>query len=755
HRLRYALALSIPAAAAEPIRGHVRIELTLDPGSGWPAIDFAPEPDEALSRTPVTRLALNGTETDFELIEGHICVTSEALRAGDHVIEIDFLSSQKALTRRTDLVYTLFVPAGAHRVFPCFDQPDLKAPLALELEIPCAWEAVANSPELGRTDEGRLRRYRFADSEPLAPYLFAFAAGRFEQDRANIDGRELHMLHQSDDTRLLADNRDEIYRLHAEALQFLEAYTGVPQPFAKFAFVLIPDFEFGGMEHPGCIFYRETLILLDATATEADHLRRANLIAHETAHLWFGDLVTMRWFGDVWLKEVFANFMADKFLDRQFPDVDHELGFVLRHFPPAYAIDRSEGTHAIQRSLANLDAAAELYDALIYHKAPIAMAALETEIGEDAMRAGLRAYLADYRFANADWQELCARLEQATGRELGGWSRRWIQSPGKPALATPREAGGTIEYGSRELDAAETEHLLHVLESSHSPLERAAAWIDLYESMLAGDIEPARLVTAAVTTLETEPTDLLLSRLLDDLEEIYWRFLATSQRSLTAAAVERLLRLRLDTATGREQSSRWIRALARFALTRSAAAGLESVWRGEHADHGWPAESVAVELAVRLALLEPDRADEILACQTVRTVDENRRRRLHFVAPALADQRTKRDAFFERLVSGEGRGVWAVSALGLLCHPLRADEAIDYLEPGIEHAATLARHNEVFLPRQWLTALFLGHGTAEAERRIRGMVRRYEGAPGFRSLILETADPVFRAAAIRERSVSR
>ena len=128
--------------------------------------------------------------------------------------------------------------------------------------------------------------------------------------------------------------------------RWLEDYTGIPYPFGKFDFVLIPSFQFGGMEHAGAILYNAASLMLDESATQNQLLERASIIAHETAHMWFGDLVTMRWFNDVWMKEVFANFMAAKIVNPSFPQVNHELRFLLAHYPAAYQVDRTAGTNA-------------------------------------------------------------------------------------------------------------------------------------------------------------------------------------------------------------------------------------------------------------------------------------------------------------------------------------------------------------------------------------------------------------------------
>ena len=193
------------------------------------------------------------------------------------------------------------------------------------------------------------------------------------------------MFHRETDAAKVARNRDAIFDLQARALAWLEDYTGIPYPFGKFDFVLIPSFQFGGMEHPGAVFYNASGLLLDESATQNQLLGRASLISHETAHMWFGDLVTMKWFNDVWMKEVFANFMAAKIVNPSFPAVNHDLRFLFQHYPSAYDVDRTEGANPIRQPLANLNEAGSLYGAIIYQKAPIVMRQLELLVGADAV----------------------------------------------------------------------------------------------------------------------------------------------------------------------------------------------------------------------------------------------------------------------------------------------------------------------------------------------------------------------------------
>ena len=384
--LRYELAFTVPAAREAPLEGRVVVRFTLDDPQRV-VLDFAQRPER------IRTVRVGGRDAAFTTEDGHIVIAAADIVAGVNEIAVDFTAGDEPLNRNDEFLYTLFVPARAHLAFPVFDQPDLKARYALTLDVPEGWTAVANSVALETVvAEGRTR-VRFEETPPIPTYLFAFAAGRFSVETATRDGRELRMLHRETDPDRVARNRDEIFNLHAAALAWLEDYTGAPYPFGKFDFVAIPSFQFGGMEHPGAILYNASSLFLDPSATQNQHLGRASLIAHETAHMWFGDLVTMGWFDDVWMKEVFANVMAAKIVNPSFPDVDHDLRFLLDHHPSAYGVDRTAGANPIRQALANLDDAGQMYGAIIYDKAPIAMRQLERIVGEDTFRDGLREYL--------------------------------------------------------------------------------------------------------------------------------------------------------------------------------------------------------------------------------------------------------------------------------------------------------------------------------------------------------------------------
>jgi aminopeptidase N len=248
------------------------------------------------------------------------------------------------------------------------------------------------------------------------------------------------MFHRETDAARLARNRDVMFDLHAASLAWLEDYTAIPYPWGKLDFVMIPAFQFGAMEHAGAIIYNSTMFL-DESATQQQLLDRASTIAHETAHMWFGNLVTMEWFSDVWMKEVFANFMAAKIVNPSFPQLNHDLRFLLAHHPAAYQVDRTAGANPIRQPLANLAEAGQLYGAIIYQKAPIVMRQLELMLGESTFRDGLREYLKKHAYGNANWLELVAILDARSAEDIAAWSRAWVEERGRPEFTTDVPAG--------------------------------------------------------------------------------------------------------------------------------------------------------------------------------------------------------------------------------------------------------------------------------------------------------------------------
>ncbi|MSO60810.1 MAG: aminopeptidase [Acidobacteria bacterium] len=483
--LRYDLLLSIPEDLSAPLTGSNTIRFSLKDASTPLVLDFD------TSRDQVKGVEANGKPSAFLFVNGHLVVPAGSLAAGANTVRITFNAGDASLNRGKDFLYTLFVPARARLAFPVFDQPDLKGKWTMTLEHPAGWQSAANGAELTRTVIGTRTTVTFAETQPLPTYLVAFIAGDFKIETAERNGRTFRMFHRETDAAKVARNREAIFDLHARALAFLEDYTAIPYAFGKFDFVAIPAFQFGGMEHAGKILYNASGLMLDESATQNQLLGRASVISHETAHMWFGDLVTMRWFNDVWMKEVFANFMAAKIVNPSFPTVNHDLRFLLSNYPAAYEVDRTAGANPIRQELDNLDEAGSMYGAIIYQKAPVVMRHLETLLGADNFRDGLREYLKRHAFANATWSDLISVLDARTPTDLQEWSRAWVDQPGRPTIQTDLQ----IKDGK----------IAHLSFRQRDPRGRNLAWPQLLRVAIGWPTGPELLVVDMTSAVVAVP----------------------------------------------------------------------------------------------------------------------------------------------------------------------------------------------------------------------------------------------------------
>lgn len=439
----YDLSVHIPDSLNEKVTGRITITFSLKNKNNPVIIDFRNSPEN------IKNLDINGKLVKPRFVNHHIIIPKNKLKTGKNNITLSFISSDLSLNRNPDYLYTLFVPDRASTAFPCFDQPDIKAKFKLLLQIPVSWNALSNGSKINEVENENYKEIQFDETHPISTYLFAFTAGKFIELPLKFNNHSFNLYYrQSLEDSLLIENIQEITTLQGKSLEWLEDYTNIDQPFQKYDIILIPSFQYSGMEHPGAVYYRESKLLLSSSSTIQEELNRANLIAHETAHMWFGNLVTMKWFNEVWLKEVFANFMAAKIINPLFPEINHELNFLLSHYPPALAVDRTEGANAVQQRLNNMLSAGSLYGNIIYHKAPIVFKNLEFFMGEEAMKKSIRKYLSKYAYANATWFELTAIFQEFTDFDLADFSYDWIETPGFPKLKAERAYGINNTVGS-------------------------------------------------------------------------------------------------------------------------------------------------------------------------------------------------------------------------------------------------------------------------------------------------------------------
>ncbi|MEJ7812179.1 MAG: M1 family aminopeptidase [Gemmatimonadaceae bacterium] len=434
--VRYDLRLDV--TGRDTAAGHVTVRF-VRVGVGDVILDFR--------GLALTGARANGAPVTVEANGAHIRVPASALRTGANTLDFDFAAAMapagasiirfRDATDGADYLYTLLVPADANALFPCFDQPDLKARVTLALTAPRAWVAVANGALAGADTLGTTVTHRFAETEPISTYLIAFAAGpwtRVTGPAAAGGALRRPMTMYVRRSRAAEAESDSLLATNARAVRWLEGYFARPYPFGKFDFVLAPAFPFGGMEHPGAVFYNEETFIFRERPTLTQRLGRDATIFHEVAHQWFGDLVTMRWFDDLWLKEGFATYMAAKMQDALSPGANAWKTFYLRNKPAAYAVDASDGTTPVSQPLANLDQAKSNYGAIVYNKAPSVLKQLNFLVGDAAFQAGVRAFLRTHAYGNATWRDLLGAIGAASGRSLAAWGTQYILRPGLPVI---------------------------------------------------------------------------------------------------------------------------------------------------------------------------------------------------------------------------------------------------------------------------------------------------------------------------------
>ena len=388
-----------------------------------------------------SNLRINDKDVSVQAENGHILLPEETLRAGENQISLDFVSpvapAGRALTQYEDkddgseYIYTLFVPMDASMAFPCFDQPDLKGRFKLTVIAPADWQVISNTRVEG-ADRTANRAWDFAETQPISTYLFAFAAGPFRNVHESA-GLPNVFVRKSQYSRAL-DEVPELQQITAAGMHFLANYFAQPFPFPKYELVLIPGFAYGGMEHAGATFLREESVIFRTAPTHSDRIGRDLLTLHELTHQWFGDFTTMRWFDDLWLKEGFAQYMAYRTLDQLKPNENVWQRFYLSIKPAAYAIDSTLGTTPIYQDIDNLQNAKSAYGAIVYSKAPGLLRQLAFMVGDDDFRDGLRIYLREHQYGNAEWSDLVKAFERASGRQLTPWADAWIRRRGMPQV---------------------------------------------------------------------------------------------------------------------------------------------------------------------------------------------------------------------------------------------------------------------------------------------------------------------------------
>nr|MBC7612521.1 ERAP1-like C-terminal domain-containing protein [Pseudopedobacter sp.] len=803
NEIQYQLKFDIPDSKSQDIKANEVLNFYLFK-DGFPLqLDFKAQENQ------IKKIEVNGKSVVVNYQKEHIIIPASALIKGKNQIQIDFIPSNSALNRNEDYLYTLFVPDRARTTFPCFDQPDLKATYKLSLIIPEKWESISNGILEGSIlNQGR-KTCNFAPSDKISTYLFSFTAGKFKSVNQDVNNLSTQFLYRETDSAKIYLSIDSVFQAHRNAIDFLSKWTLIPYPFQKIGFIGIPDFQFGGMEHPGAVQYQASTLFLDAAATKSQFISRANLISHETAHMWFGDLVSIKWFNDVWTKEVFANFMADKVSESLKGQEEFDHKFLIDHFPAAYSIDRTIGANPIRQPLDNLNEAGSLYGNIIYHKAPIMMRQLELLMGKEKFQMGMREYLKKFAFSNASWPDLINILNKYAPVDLLSWNKVWVDDNGRPKISDQIEINNgkisrlTIsqkpEFGEdriwpqsfkislfyadhvKELPISLSGKMVDVkaaiglpkpnfiiynsggegygvwpidvsvinqTDQISSPLVRASFYISAYENMLNQEfVKPTRLLDYFTNQLQKETDELNLKLLTGYIGNIFWEFNTAQARKSLVSGLENKVWQALQKQDLSNNKKNLLKLYQNLFLSNEAYNKLYQIWKNQAAPDGIKlSEDDYTALAFALKLRKNDL--NILTEQLQRIKNPDRKKRFEFIIPALSADVKVRDQFFESLVDHKNREKESnvLAALNYLHHPLQQATSVKYLKKSLDLLQDIQVTGDIFFPQSWLQATFGDYQSLEALKIVNEFLENHPQYPlKLKAKILQATDQLKRA----------
>ena len=438
----YTLQLDLTAGAAT-YRGETTIAFALDQaeGEGETFLDFR-------GRT-IERLEVNGTAVEEPQWSGYRLTLPGALLQASNTVHLvyeneydhtgdgfhQFIDPEDG----EEYLYSNFEPYDAHRLFPCFDQPDLKASYKLTVDGPAAWELISNAPEAAREElpDGRLRR-RFERTERFSTYLFALIAGpyaAFREEHQPAGGGDAIPLGLFCRRSMVPHlDTDELFEVTRQGFDFYADFFDYPYPFTKYDQVFVPEFNAGAMENVGAVTHSEHLVFRDPP-TDSQRLNRAETLLHEMAHMWFGNLVTMRWWNDLWLNESFATYMAYLSLVEatRFTSAWQAFNSGMKNW--AYRQDQLITTHPIAGEVADTDQTLLNFDGITYGKGAAVLKQLVATVGIDGFRSGMRRYFRRHQFGNTTVAQFLDALGEGLELDLHRWAQSWLETPSLNTVA--------------------------------------------------------------------------------------------------------------------------------------------------------------------------------------------------------------------------------------------------------------------------------------------------------------------------------
>ncbi|MCA9831653.1 MAG: aminopeptidase N [Dehalococcoidia bacterium] len=339
-----------------------------------------------------------------------------------------------------EYLYTNFEPYEAHRLFPCFDQPDIKADYTVSVTAPASWTVIHNAAEASATSAGEGRtKHQFEQTKRFSTYLFCVVAGPYRAFREVHNGIPIGLFCRESMAAYL--DTEEVFTITRQGLDFFADFFAVPYPFGKYDQIFVPEFNAGAMENVGAVTHNEFMVFRDPP-TDSQRRRRAEVILHEMAHMWFGDLVTMRWWNDLWLNESFATYMAYLSMTSatRFTNAWVDFNAAIKNW--AYRQDQLVTTHPIAGQVADTDQTFLNFDGITYGKGASVLKQLVQTIGLDGFREGMREYFRRHSYGNATLGEFLGALEHGSGQDLKDWAAKWLETSSLNTVSADWQADG-------------------------------------------------------------------------------------------------------------------------------------------------------------------------------------------------------------------------------------------------------------------------------------------------------------------------
>ena len=740
----YNLTFTIPATVEEKVGGKVAIEFSLNRKSDV-VLDFLGSFSGAC--------LINGKNRTVQMKNGHIIIPKKRTKVGVNRVEMSFVSLDEALNRHADYLYAQFAPGQAQSCFPCFDQPDLRAKYTTQLNVPNGWTAFVNKCE-----------------GAISTALYSFTAGKLEGLAAQRGDYGISVFYRGLPAAKV-DQLSSIIDETAQALEWMEEYTGVKHPYKEIGVVILPDEQTDGIEHLGVIQLYDRHLFPGSEPSQDERLQRMEVIARATAAQWFGNMVAFNCPEDAWTKEVFASFMAHKITRRKFSKADYGLDFLSTYQTHAFAFDRTEGTHPIAQKLESPADVRLLNDDAIHAKAPVMMRFMEDIIEQKNLQESLQKYLTNYFLKTASWDDLIDLIDSiAPSAGIRQFSDVWVKEKGMPIIHTTYKDGQLIV-------------------SQTDPYGRGLFWRQKFEVRLIYDLDPSRTVTIDMTqptvsvkinrqpsyiipnydgrgygrfTLDNDymqrlPLRLIVTRgdqqryaLLQTLHdnylmgnipasyfgELYRNMIKESNPLIMKATVDHMFKIAFDSDYSSRQTLEQcimdilpenkradcrqiiLRKMMANATSAEVLAQIQKIWDAQKDplfdEHDY------MEMAYRLAITYPGQWQMIIDKQRERLKDGQLREEFDYVSRACTPDEQAQRTLFDNLGNPENRAheAWALHALRLLNADIREPQSNVYIPATLNALESLQEANDASFVSNWLEVLLQNHKSLEAQQSV-------------------------------------